>query len=250
MAQTFGGQSVVLISVKLLLLACLGLIAVNVQAAESSLELNGSPEQYFAITDEEQVGLDITGDMSLSAWVKPAVGSLETQTTIASKWSEISETSFLFFLEQDKVGVAINYEGGDYDYKVLYAPHGKSEGEWFHVGMVYRAASGTAELFVNGVSVGKSAEGFMPSSMADSNADFSVGGRQTRIAHFTGNIDEVKVWSRALTNGQMLDQGTIPLTVKNGKNLQGFWKFNGNLRDRSVNTNHFPGPVYSSDTAF
>lgn len=246
MAKTFGGQSIVLISVKLLLLACLGLIATNVHAAESSLELQGTTQELYSLPDNLQTGLDITGDMSVSMWVKPA--NISENDALLSKWNNNVKTQYILFLENGDLGVHLNDEASGSGYSTHRAAHGKSAGAWFQVGMVYRAASGTTELFVNGQSIGVSATA--PNSISNTDADFVIGGREDREAPFQGKIDEVKIWSRALTNAQMLAQGTAPLTVKNGKNIQGYWKLNGNLKDRTANQNHLLSPRYSNDVPF
>tara|TARA_R110000787_G_scaffold70648_3_gene157150 strand:+ start:143 stop:829 length:687 start_codon:yes stop_codon:yes gene_type:complete len=58
---------------------------------------------------------------------------------------------------------------------------------WYNFVLVY--SSGTAELFVNGVSVGTGAVTY-----ADSASTFSIGRHRTS-GFFDGNIDEVAVWN-------------------------------------------------------
>lgn len=246
MVKTLESRDLVLAGVKILLLATLGLIATNAHAAESSLDLQGTTKELYSLPDNLQIGLDIPGDMTISMWVKPA--NISENDALLSKWNNNIKTQYILFLENGELGIHLNDETSGSGYSTHRAAHGKSANTWFQVGVVYRAASGTTELFVNGQSIGISDTA--PNSISDTDADFVIGGREDREAPFQGKIDEVKIWSRALTNAQMLEQGTAPLTAKNGKNMQGYWKLNGNLKDRTANQNHLLSPKYSNDVPF
>jgi Concanavalin A-like lectin/glucanases superfamily len=69
--------------------------------------------------------------------------------------------------------------------------------------MVYTASHGTAEIFVNGSSVGKSADFVMPTSIANTDALFMIGMREGAISNYAGKIDEVHIWRRALLSAQV-----------------------------------------------
>lgn len=215
--------------------------------AERSLQLLGSNNDYVHISDAEQVGLDITGDMTIALWVKPS--TLSGQQILVSKWNHVDKTSYMLFIEDGNVGASLNSEGSGYGYVSSYQPHGKSANEWFQLAMVYKAASGTVEFFVDGASVGKSAVNSMPTSMANTDADFVIGGRDNRTNFFSGNLDEVRIWSRALPASKIATLFSDPINTNSGPNLEGYWKFNGNLKDKSANNNDL-GFTFSNDVPF
>ncbi|MES2749650.1 MAG: LamG domain-containing protein [Patescibacteria group bacterium] len=221
----------------------------NVLAAstKSSLTFDGTERSYVAISDEAQTGLDITGDMTIALWVKQ--NNLAGHQILVSKWSDIDRTSFLFYLEDGDVGIGLNAQNGGYGYGIHRLPHGKNAQEWFHVAMVYTAANGTAELFVNGNSIGKSLENVMPTSIADTDTDFVIGGRDSRTNFYDGALDEVKIWSRSLQANEIQSLFTNPKAVKSGVGLEGYWNFDGTYEDSSKNGNDL-GVSFSSDTPF
>lgn len=200
------------------------------------LELHSQLQQYVGITDAKQVGLDILGDMTISLRVNPT--TLSGNMTLVSKWQHVAKTSYLLFIEQGQLGIALNSETNGYGYKVFYAPYTKSANEWALVTMVYTAASGTTEFFIDGVSVGKSADYAMPTSIADTEANFMMGSRENLDTFFDGKIDDVRIWSRAMSKGQVVQLYSHPKKF-NGENyrLQGYWNFNDGLKDESVNNN-------------
>ena len=197
---------------------------------------NASGDKYVSISDANQTGLDITGDMTIAMWVKPS--TLSGHMILASKWNHIDKTSYLLYLEDGDVGVALNANSNGYGYKVYRVAHGKNANEWFHIAMVYEASQGTVEFFIDGTSIGKSNIDLMPNSIANTDADFVIGGRDNKTNFYDGNIDDVRIWSRTLTGTMINDLYQNPNSYKNGEMLQGFWKFNGNLKDYSGNKNH------------
>lgn len=200
----------------------------------SSLNFDVSGATYASISDATQKGLDITGDMTIAMWVMPStiIGNM----ALVSKWSKADKTSYILFLEDGLLGVHLNDAPNGYGYSRLFAPHGKSANEWFHVAMVFSTASNTVELFVDGVSIGLSYD--VPPSISNTDADFVIGGREDLIAPFVGKIKDVRIWSRALSRNMINDLFQNPNSFKNGELLQGYWKFNGNLHDKSGNKNN------------
>jgi hypothetical protein len=113
--------------------------------------------------------------------------------------------------------------------------------------MVYKAASGTTEFFVNGQSIG--IDDSAPNSIANTDAAFSIGGREDLVTAFKGNIDDVRIWGRALPVNKIANLYNNPAGFRNGMSLQGFWKFDGNLRDQSSNKNNL-NFSFSSDVPY
>lgn len=72
---------------------------------------------------------------------------------------------------------------------------------WHHV-VATRTLTGTAQFWVNGVA-GSTASGPAPFSVPA--ADFRIGHREDNFASFPGDMDEVGVWNRVLTSGEIAE---------------------------------------------
>ena len=221
----------------------------DVSAAQnqSSLSLDGSGNTYVSISDDNQTGLDITGDMTIMMWVKPVSNS--GNQALLSKWNLGIKTAYILYLEDGDLGVHISENTSGDVYGTYRVPHGQAENTWYHVAMVYNASNGTTELFVNGVSIGKSTENVMPTSIANNNADFVIGGREDGVSNYNGKIDEVRIWSKALTSDKVAQFYAKPNNNQIGNDLEGYWKFNGDFEDRSANNNNL-GSIFSTDVPF
>lgn len=198
-----------------------------------SILLTGSDHDHVAIPDGVQTGLDISGDMTIGMWIKPT--SVVTNMPLVSKWNTSAKTQYILFIEDGELGVHLNSSPSGYGYSTHRADHNQDADEWFHVGLVYKSASGTTELFANGQSLGVATSA--PNSISNTNAEFSIGGREDRVVPFTGNIDDVRIWSRALSGSEMNNLYASSTSFSNGSNLQGWWKFEGVLDDDSSNNN-------------
>ena len=75
-------------------------------------------------------------------------------------------------------------------------------GQWTHVAGVYDDAGNTKEVFINGVSDGSSAQ----ASIRTADSSTEIGRREvTANFHWNGQIDDVRIYGRALTSAEILD---------------------------------------------
>lgn len=189
--------------------------------------------------------------MTISLWLKPT--TVSDNRLLVSKWNHVSKTSYLLFFVAGNLAITLSSETDGYGYKTFSVPYTKNINEWAQITMVYTAASGRAEFFINGVSVGKSADFAMPTSIANTDASFVIGTRENQDALFEGGIDDVRIWSSSLTNDDIRELYKHPQKLSNSPFLQGYWKFNGNLNDESGNGNNLSsslGAVFSNDVPF
>jgi hypothetical protein len=217
------------------------------KAKEASLILNSQNNVYPSIANDTQTGLDITGDMTIAMWVKPL--NLVTDKILVSKWQHTEKTSYLLYFVDTNLSVSLSAVGRGYDYRTFSVPYPKNLNEWSLITMVYTAASGTVEFFIDGASAGKSADFAMPTSIANTDAAFMIGTRENRDVPFVGNIDDVRIWSRTLSGTEVNQLYKHPKKFSNGAALQGYWKFNGNFNDESGNGNSL-GVSFSSDVPY
>ena len=174
-----------------------------------------------------------TSNFTISAWVNTNNGTKTNLTAIVSKWSlPDSEGYYLQYAPSSKTwyfGWAPN--------SFLSTAHNISDGNWHFVAGV-RTGLASAELYVDGQLIGSTAT---LSGSSDSDAPWNIGrltdSTVTGLArHFDGLVDDVRIYNRALTGGEvaaLMDCVDGP----GGGDLVGYWRAEGNACD-SAGANH------------
>lgn len=95
-------------------------------------------------------------------------------------------------------------------------------GSWHHVAGVYSANGNFARIFVDGVLKDE-----LPAVglLSVSNSDLSIGNYVSGGEQFDGLIDDVRIWTVARTQEQLIDGMSRPLNG-NEPGLVGYWRFN------------------------
>jgi hypothetical protein len=105
-----------------------------------------------------------------------------------------------------------------------------STGQWLHVAVVYNGS--TMALYVNGVLDNYSDAGAGGINLTDTysggfHIGFSAGGR-----YLNGAVSEARVWKRALTPNELLNNLCYVPPTSNG--LIAYWRFNGDISGNNV----------------
>ena len=95
---------------------------------------------------------------------------------------------------------------------------------WYHVAGVYNAAAQTLDVYVNGVLddgiLSSASPGVVPtipaSQLNNASANVNIGRRPDNGYHFSGVIDEVRVYGRALTPSEIQADMNTPLADVTG----------------------------------
>lgn len=97
-------------------------------------------------------------------------------------------------------------------------------GKWYHVAFTYDAASGKAELYLNGESINSKNVGAVS---FDLNNRFTVGYAYDYDANrkWVGYMSEVRLWSVARTANQIKEN--MMYVNPDSEGLEGYWKLNG-----------------------
>lgn len=140
-----------------------------------------------------------TDSFSFSTWIY--LNGLTTTQMIISKQGNSSPYKGYNFAvtSSGQIDVELINDGGSNFIAGVTATGLITTGKWFHVAMVY---SGTSLLsgiiiYINGIAYSVSGSGTLSSSIKNS-SPFNIGNRST-FTNFDGLIDEVGIWSRALT---------------------------------------------------
>ncbi|MBS3072192.1 LamG domain-containing protein [Candidatus Pacearchaeota archaeon] len=201
------------------------------------------------IVDNSQ-GTNLTTNLTVSAWVK--LNGLNGYQTIAGRWGVTGQQ---YKLGATVAGVGtpfldISGTGSNDNYRVTASSI--TAGTWNHIAGVYNGTD--IIMYLNGEISQGTLTGTVPSSAFGNPAQLSLGAQINMANLFNGSIDEVTIFNRSLTAGEILalyNNGTNGThnSVTNG--LVGQWNMddttNVKVLDSSGNNNHGAYQAGSND---
>jgi hypothetical protein len=226
-----------ILSIIILLSACF-----IVNAQNRVLNLDGDADYAFANDD---TSFSITDAVTVAAWVK--INSNGTTSSIARKGATLTPAYSLNKVSSDRFTfwVALgSWVNSGYSSTIA------TIGEWYHVAGVYDGSE--IKTYVNGnLEASSSYSGAIPTTTDN----FYIGvDASTWVEYFNGSVEELSVWSKALTEAQiqtvMNDSLSAAYYQTSDSGLVAYWKFNeledlgvnsdgtDDVRDLSINGNH------------
>lgn len=154
--------------------------------------------EYLEITDAAQTGLDITGDFTISAWIKPE--SISAFMSVASKYNTATGKRCyrMSISSSGKLECYVSNDGTTY--AQLSTNNTLSPGNWYHVVVVVNLSLGKIRGYINNSLDDAYAD--YSSAINDTDTSFCIGALYSSgspALYFDGLIDEVIVWNKALT---------------------------------------------------
>jgi len=133
-----------------------------------------------------------SGNMTIEAWVN--LRTLGKYHSIVSKW-----TPWIFFISpSNKAMLYVRYGGGDHG---VTANTVLSSGKWYHIVSVYTPSNFTVNFYLNGKADGTAA--FSQAMDGDGAGSVLIGGYGNVNTYFNGLVDDVRIYGRALTAGEI-----------------------------------------------
>ena len=169
----------------------------------SGLEFDGEASDCVSVPNSAQ--LQLGGDFTLEAWVKPAAsGESEPIIFKETPWF----TSYGIYFGLSETGHLEGYVGEEWELEKTVDPTKLQKGAWSHVALTFDGSQ--LRLYVNGGLVSThAAEG-----AGSSTGPLSIGCAREWGDGFKGAIDEVGIYDRALSaeevasdEGRPIDQG-------------------------------------------
>ena len=157
----------------------------------SALSFNGT-NAWVSVPDSAT--LDLTTGMTLEAWVQPTVTG-SWRTVVMKEQSGNLVYGLYSNTSTNRPRVEI-FAGGSL--RTLEGPSQLPTGTWSHLAATYDGA--TLRLFVNGAQVAQLAT---CGSILASTAPLRIGGNGVWGEYFSGPIDEVRVYNRALSAAEV-----------------------------------------------
>lgn len=207
-------------------------------AAETSnsnaTDLERTSTQYWSITDGSQTGLDFTGDLTFSAWVKfESTAGGELRPIIGKRNSTGNQRGYLWYLIVTNTIAFQKSDNGTniHEVSVSWTP---STAVWYHVAV---SKSGTSvKFFVNGSQQGTT-QTLTNSTILNSTATYNIGNfPDSGGDSFDGIIDGVLVYNAALADATIAALYTNPCNPS-ATSLVSSWLFNGNGNDSTGSNN-------------
>jgi hypothetical protein len=226
-----------------------------------SLDLEASNSEYAYITDANQTGLDLSGDFTIEFNVNfESAPTSNVMAALVTKYANSSSNrSYQIGLYNDagtlKLQAQVYNGAGSQD--VVRWTWTPTTGVWYHIAVTFDISQATAsefELFLDEASQGNGTVivNTNISDIKNSTARFEVGSARDGIDYFDGKIDELRVWSDIRSSTEISDNSDTQSPA--GDNLQGHWRFNGDLLDETGNNNDLTfssgSPTYSTDVPF
>lgn len=163
---------------------------------KSSLKFNG--DDYVYIPDGGNLNVD---NITLSAWVNIASDNESTQANIVRKGFLGSGSERVYGLTIRNTGKVRGFVVLDSNNTLVDADGGNSLSKevWHHIAMTYDGS--VAKIYIDGVFDHES--GIKSGTIAENDKPVLIGGGITGW-YFKGNIDEVKIFNRALTANEIM----------------------------------------------
>ena len=152
----------------------------------------------------DSASLDVTSGVTLEAWLKPA--AITGWRTAIMKESPGSLRYALYAnTDTDRPSIQAVTSAGDFH---LTGRRNSRLNTWTHVAATYNGS--TAKVFINGAEVSSVAA---TGTISTSVNQLSIGGNAVWGEYFSGVIDEVRVYNRALTLAEIQSDMTTPVDV-------------------------------------
>lgn len=174
------------------------------QFSETAADFENANDEYLSVADN--VSLSITGNQTHAMWVmvesQPSGG---VEYYIESKWT-LTQRTFIFaygdYAGVKKIRFYLSSSlTSDVPNDVTQT---LSNATWYHLTWVYTAAAGTAEIYVNGVSL--ATLGGFDTDFTDGSAAYILGTADPALfsaEHFDGLMQDAMVWNAALSDAEV-----------------------------------------------
>ena len=215
----------------------------------TSATFNGSSS---IIQHDWVAGLNPEDSFTLSLWAKSDGGAGAWHSPVTSRNDLNPDSQGYIIYDNEPAGVWTFWSGNgteDGNWQTMDGPEA-TMGEWEHLTIVYDDAEQMKKLYVNGELALDSND-----SVAENDTKpFNIGaGGDTGTAYFfKGDIDDIALWSRALSDSEVADVHANGIPTGGGGELVpgmiAYWPFDGDLQD-AVGDSHGEG-MGSDDIAY
>ncbi len=176
-------------------------------------------DDYISVPDANS--LDATNEVSVFAWIKPDTATSGNMRIVEKDFS----TSWLLGTAgTNGLTVYINNAA-----RATTANNVFTTNSWSYVGFAYSKSSGAVKIYVNGAVV---ASGSYSTAIGVDTSDLNIGGYTSSGYTFPGMIDDVRMYTRAVSATEVSGLYTGTAAPTNG--LAGHWPFDDSTSGQTV----------------
>lgn len=196
--------------------------AASATSFDNSADFELSNSEYLSRADN--AGLSITGNLSFSALV-----NLESSPGAGGSYPFMGK-----FSANKSYWLGYNNNAGTFRLLWQISSDGSAESTavvnqtlntatWYHVGVSYNAAAGSAAFYVGGLQSGSTQTG-LATSIADTNAEFRLGSRELSSLFYDGLMQDAILWGGAtLSAADWLSLNNLYTTAPASSNRYSFF---------------------------
>ncbi len=158
--------------------------------------------------------LRITGSMTWSAWIMATAAPADDGQIVAKSGGGAEGWQFKTSPDTGPhtFGVAVSADGSSNTQR--YSNTVRALGTWYYVAGVYDATARTLHVYVNGALDDGVLAGTVPGSQFDSSQNVNIG-RRSGGFYFQGTLDELRIYSRALSAAEIVTDMNTPIAAQN-----------------------------------
>lgn len=157
--------------------------------------------EYFTIADGSQSGLDITGEITICAWIK--LESIGIVQGIAGKYTSNANRAYLIWINNNN-RIYANLSPDNTNVSTASSTATLGTATWYHVAFTLNQTTDKIQCYIDGLANGS--EVSYTTNINNSTCPFEIGkfGAPANNTFFDGLIDEVIVWNTCLTAAEVL----------------------------------------------
>jgi hypothetical protein len=165
-------------------------------------------DDYVNLGDPTE--LRITGSATISAWINSSAFPWDDAAIVSKYGSNGFQLDTTIDRGPRTIGFKLtNSSGGD---MFRYGATALQLNTWYHVAGVYNAAAGTLDVYLDGQLDNGALVGTVTTSQENSTQNVHIGRRPGNSGfEFAGRIDDVRIYNRALTAGEIQGVMNTPL---------------------------------------
>jgi hypothetical protein len=170
--------------------------------------------EYLSISDASQTGLDCatTDKITVSAWVKfESIPAGTWQPVVVKDDGQPNRSYAIGFRDRGdgkySAEMLVSRDGDNatsfQNYLDASSSGYLSTGVWYHAVWIFDGSTTNFTFYLNGTSKGSVSLNANATAIFNSGATFMIGKLGASAVYFDGVIDEVTIWDRALTSGEV-----------------------------------------------
>ncbi len=164
----------------------------------TALNFNGT-DQYVNLANP--TALRLTGSMTISGWINSSAFPGDDAAVVSKRGVDGYQLDTTIDRGPRTIGFKLtNSAGGD---MIRYGATAMQANTWYHIAGVYNAATATMDVYLNGQLDNGPLVGTVTTSQRDSTQNVNIGRRSGGGFGFIGRIDDVRIYDRVLTVGQV-----------------------------------------------